>query len=177
MIWLMSIFLASLPPEDLRRLLEHQYEQRLSGIRQELEASQKQLAACQNSERAALREAQEEIARLQAILDEPVVPQSARPLLVTPESLFELALREVRAENWNEALIQFEDLVRHYPESELADRALFWMGQVYLHRGEPRLARFEFERLLRSYPRSPRAQEARAEIKKLQSSQSSETSR
>ena len=67
-----------------------------------------------------------------------------------------------------EALVGFEGFVERYPDDPLAAEAQFHAAHLYdlaLH--DPELARASYERVLRDYPGSPWAREARAALRRL----------
>lgn len=98
----------------------------------------------------------------------PTISKSApKDQIQRDQKAYREALKDVQAENWNEALISMEAFVRGFATSELADNALYWMAQIYIEKGEFELARTELNRLLKSYPNGDRAKRARARLKSL----------
>ncbi len=77
------------------------------------------------------------------------------------KALFEAGLAYQEAKAWNEANEVYLLLVERYPDSDLADKALYNVGynaQSELH--DPALAASVFERLAREYPQSKLTQDA-----------------
>lgn len=91
--------------------------------------------------------------------------------------LYSEALRSIGAESWDEALLRMEHFVRYYPDSDLADNAIFWMAQIYLRKQERRLALAELNRLIRDYPSSERNEKAVALISEISTALDSTSSK
>jgi len=63
------------------------------------------------------------------------------------------------------------DLTANYPGSPFADRSLFRLGKIQEDRGRLKAAADTYDRLLRTYPESLRASDARARLRSLQGQQ------
>ncbi len=83
------------------------------------------------------------------------------------ERLYRSALGLAQAEQWNDAILAFENFAQEYAESELADNAIYWIAQIYLQKNEVGLARVELERLIKLYPHGDRAKRASARLLSL----------
>jgi TolA-binding protein len=83
------------------------------------------------------------------------------------KTLYERALQAVDSENWDEGLLRMEHFVKYFPESTMADNAIFWMAQIYLQKNETELARAELQRLKQLYPKSDRSAQAKLILKDL----------
>lgn len=83
------------------------------------------------------------------------------------KQLYEKALKTIETENWDEALLRMEHFIKYFPQSSMADNAIFWMAQIYLQKNEPELARAELIRLDQLYPESERTQQAKLILKDL----------
>lgn len=59
--------------------------------------------------------------------------------------------------DWNQSLKSYSRVIALYPESSLADDALFRRGVLYLKIGLSRLALTEFKKILYRYPKSDRS--------------------
>ena len=69
--------------------------------------------------------------------------------------------------DWNQALKSYSKVLALYPDSTLADDALFRRGVLYLKIGLNRLALTEFKKLLQHFPRSDLTQVTRAHMQRL----------
>lgn len=69
--------------------------------------------------------------------------------------------------DWNQALRTYSKVIALYPNSWLADDALFRRGVLYLKLGLNRLALTEFQKLQERYPLSDLRQVAKAHIRRL----------
>jgi TolA-binding protein len=83
------------------------------------------------------------------------------------KTLYERALNAVDTENWDEGLLRMEHFVKYFPDSSMADNAIFWMAQIYLQKNETELARAELHRLQQLYPKSDRSVQAKLILKDL----------
>ena len=80
------------------------------------------------------------------------------------EALYNSAYADFSKGNYALAISGFEEYATRYPESDLADNALYWIGECYFSQGNHRVAMEAFDRLLEDYPVSDRA--AAANLKK-----------
>jgi TolA-binding protein len=140
---------------DLRnKALEFQYEQKIAAVNQEL-----QFLRIENSK---LKAKHEECDPIVAPL-----PKSHNRAESSERKIYRDALREIQEEKWDDAILSMEGFVRMFPQSELADHALYWIAQIYLQKNEVGLARAELERLIKTYPHGERAKRAQARLLSL----------
>lgn len=78
----------------------------------------------------------------------------------TIERRYKSALDEYKRGALNEATRHFQDFIVQHPRTSLTDDALYFLGDIYFHREEYRVAAIQFERLLNYFPSSPHLQEA-----------------
>jgi len=83
------------------------------------------------------------------------------------------ALRLVEGD-YNEAILAMESYVQTFPQSDLADNALYWIAQLYIQKNEFQLAKAELNRLLELYPISDRAKRSKATLSSLDPERTSE---
>jgi len=69
--------------------------------------------------------------------------------------------------DWNQSLKSYSRVIALYPESSLADDALFRRGVLYLKIGLSRLALTEFKKILYRYPKSDLSNVTKAHIRRL----------
>jgi len=82
----------------------------------------------------------------------------------TPEALYRSAYEDYMRGNYNLAADGFSEYLKRYPNTELADNALYWIGECYDAQEESEQALETFTRVLEDYPASDKA--AAAQLKK-----------
>lgn len=82
----------------------------------------------------------------------------------TPEALYRSAYEDYMRGNYNLAADGFGEYLRRYPNTELADNALYWIGECYDAQEESQQALDTFTLVLEDYPTSDKA--AAAQLKK-----------
>ena len=85
-------------------------------------------------------------------------PDVAQPV-ATPEQIRKeyeaaYALLQPSQRRYKEAISAFTVFIDKYPQSDLADNALYWLGETYYVTEESELALKTFDRLLAEYPQS-----------------------
>ncbi|MBC7789598.1 MAG: tetratricopeptide repeat protein [Anaerolineae bacterium] len=83
-------------------------------------------------------------------------PASAAPT-AGPNTLFQLSLDQLRRGSAVAARTGFEELLRHYPNSEVAGEAQFYLGEAYSAEGNRSAADSAYALVAERYPASPRA--------------------
>ena len=78
------------------------------------------------------------------------------PSIADPVLLYEEAYADFRNQNYDLAIVGFREYIDTFPETELADNALYWLGECYFNRGKFAQAVAEFSGVLSRYPRSER---------------------
>ena len=68
--------------------------------------------------------------------------------------VYDAAFRDFTRGSYTLARDGFEEFLAHYPGSDLADNARYWIGESWYAQGNYREAVGEFEGVLRSYPES-----------------------
>jgi len=76
------------------------------------------------------------------------------------ERRYKSALDEYKRGALDDATRHFQDFIVQHPRTSLTDDALYFLGDIYFHREEYRVAAIQFERLLNYFPSSPHLQEA-----------------
>lgn len=82
----------------------------------------------------------------------------------SPESLYNAAYADFSKGNYPLAISGFEEYAGRFPDSDLADNALYWIGECYFGQGKFGSAVEAFDRMLEKYPKGDRA--AAANLKK-----------
>ena len=91
----------------------------------------------------------------------PADPGTAVP---RPDDLYNSAYADFSKGNYALAVSGFEEYASRYAESDLADNALYWVGECQFSQGDYPMAIQSFDRMLSEYPKSDR--QAAAHLKK-----------
>lgn len=91
-------------------------------------------------------------------------PPSAGGAVPDPETLYNTAYTDYNKGNYALAVGGFEEYQRLFPDSALADNAMYWIGECLFSQGEYGDALDAFDNLLGRYPRTDKA--AAANLKK-----------
>ena len=78
----------------------------------------------------------------------------------TPKRLYDTAYADYTAGQWSLAVQGFETYLKTYPKSELADDALYYVGESHSGDSRFREAVAAYERMIRDYPQSDQLPEA-----------------
>jgi tol-pal system protein YbgF len=73
---------------------------------------------------------------------------------LNPESMYRTAYYEVIKGNYDMAIKGMEEYLKRYPQTSLADNALYWIGECHYTQKDYPKAQEAFERLLKDYPQS-----------------------
>jgi len=82
----------------------------------------------------------------------------------TPEELYRSAYEDYMRGNYDLASQGFRDYIVKWPNTELTDNALYWIGECYDAQSDPAMALEVFTQVLEDYPTSDKA--AAAQLKK-----------
>lgn len=77
-----------------------------------------------------------------------------------PNELFQLALDQLRRGSTGAARSGFEDLLRQYPNADIAADAQFYLAETYANEGNMAAADSGYQAVVAKYPSSPRASTA-----------------
>ena len=78
----------------------------------------------------------------------------------SPSDLYNQAYTDYNHARYPLAISGFEEVIRSYPTSELADNAQYWIGECYLARRQFKEALQAFEAVLRKFPNSNKLPES-----------------
>lgn len=107
------------------------------------------------------------IAKFQMFRSRPKSPLAEPAEYFSANALFELGARDPA--NYNQAILQFNDLAMRYPKGRFAADAQLREAQAFLRTNDPLDARLTLQKLVRDYPGTPEASAADAMIKSLSS--------
>ena len=78
--------------------------------------------------------------------------------------LYDAAYRDFTRGNYQLAIAGFEDFLQHYPDSDLADNAQYWLAETYYVQRQFTTALPAFELVVNSYPNSIKLPDALLKI-------------
>lgn len=81
-----------------------------------------------------------------------------------PQALYQAAYNDYLRGNYDLAVLGFRQYLEDFPNTELADNAVYWVGECYFSQGKYGDAIQEFDKILSSYERSDKV--ASAQLKK-----------
>jgi tol-pal system protein YbgF len=88
---------------------------------------------------------------------EPTAAPTQRAALPDPQNLYNSAYNDYLRGKYDLALRGFEEYLKNFPETELADNAAYWIGECHYRQGYYRQAVDQLEVVLSRYPRSDKA--------------------
>jgi tol-pal system protein YbgF len=97
----------------------------------------------------------------------PAAPAAAgtpTPQPSTPQGLYQSAYQDYLNGNYDLAIQGFQEYLKRYPKTDLADNALYWIGECYDAQGKEQEALQAFSSVLEKYPTSDKG--AAAQLKK-----------
>jgi tol-pal system protein YbgF len=86
--------------------------------------------------------------------------QGARLPASDPETLYQEAYAYYRSGSYDLAILTFQRYLDTYPDTELADNAMYWLGESYFAQGRFQQAVVAFDDVLAKYPRSEKVASA-----------------
>lgn len=82
--------------------------------------------------------------------------EGASPRTTDPESLYQASYNDYLRGNFDLAILGFRQYIANFPDTELADNALYWIGECYFSQAKYRQAIKEFSDVQSRYPNSDR---------------------
>ncbi|HRE32146.1 MAG TPA: YbgF trimerization domain-containing protein, partial [Candidatus Berkiella sp.] len=73
------------------------------------------------------------------------------------EKIYQSAYRLIQNKDYEGALAGFKSLTSSYPNGKYVPNADYWLGEIYLVKGELNLAYEAFDRVCRNHPQHPKA--------------------
>jgi len=74
------------------------------------------------------------------------------PLTVGAKQAYNDAYANIKKQDFEQAIIAFEGFVPQYPQSSYAGNAYYWLGELYVLRGDLDLAKTSYMLLLEKFP-------------------------
>ncbi len=81
-------------------------------------------------------------------------PAGAKGAKANEEADYRVALTRVNVGEYREAIRAFDDFLKKYPQSSLADNAQYWKGEALYALRDFKVAIVEFQKVVDSYPQS-----------------------
>ena len=94
-------------------------------------------------------------------------PAALRPLpapTASPEALYTAALASFQSDEHGQAVLEFGELRKRFPDHPLAANAQYWIGEAYYRQRDFRQAQVEFQKVVDVYPKSAQVAEALLKI-------------
>lgn len=160
--------------ENQAIILRYQYEQKIKELRTENARLQQKVHDLKKSLEQLKKQKAEASTKensKEASTKEDVETKLTAPSSETDLDLYQIALKLIEEEKWNEAILALERVVKEFPSSQYADNSIFMMAKVYGIKAEWELARLELLRLLETYPESEQYHAAKMELQKIESFQ------
>ena len=115
-----------------------------------------------------LRSAVEELSN--AAIPPPAAPPVAAPAPrssapdASPEQMYAAAMASFQAEEHGQAVLEFTELTRKFPEHPLAANAQYWVGEAYYRQRDFRQALVEFRKVVDGVPKGSQIPDALLKI-------------
>jgi len=94
----------------------------------------------------------------------PGAPGDAQPPAATatadPETLYQTSYSDYLRGNYDLAMLGFKQYLEAFPETDLADNAIYWIGECFYRQQKYVEAIGEYDRVLKQYPRSDKTASA-----------------
>lgn len=104
----------------------------------------------------------EQLAELKRLVENlPKLPTFTEITPGNPDQLFAAAYGDYSRGNYDLALSEFRQYVEVYPSSEMADNALYWIGECLYAKGKYAEAIVEFDKVSQLYPKGDKVPAAR----------------
>lgn len=73
-------------------------------------------------------------------------------LTISPKEFYNAAYKAYSDRNFDKAIKRFDNFLKIFPEHNLSDNAVYWIGESYVGKGDYALALPEFQRISMKYP-------------------------
>jgi tol-pal system protein YbgF len=90
--------------------------------------------------------------------------EKVQPGMPSPTEAYQQAKTDFDKGNYDLAISGFQNYLKQFPETSLADSAQYWIGECYYSKKEYPKAIDEFQKVLKEYPKSEKAPGARLKI-------------
>ena len=77
-----------------------------------------------------------------------------------PETLYQSAYSDYLRGNYDLAIMAFQQYLQSFPETDLADNALYWIGECYYRQSKFREAIGQYDQVVAKFPRSDKVPSA-----------------
>jgi tol-pal system protein YbgF len=90
----------------------------------------------------------------------PGAPADASLATSDPETLYQTSYSDYLRGNYDLAMLGFKQYLEAFPETDLADNAIYWVGECFYRQQKFNEAIAEYDRVLKQYPRSDKTASA-----------------
>lgn len=80
------------------------------------------------------------------------VKQTPATLAADDRGIYQQAYEAMQGGQTDLAVVAFGDLLNRFPQSDLADNAYYWLGEIYAGMGDTGAAQTHFRKILEAYP-------------------------
>jgi len=79
--------------------------------------------------------------------------KTVQPAISPDKARYDHAMAAYKAEKFDEAIGNFKELLKSYPNSDLADNAQFWIGECYMSLKQYEQAILAYQQVIKRYPK------------------------
>src|SRR4029079_6516540 len=73
------------------------------------------------------------------------------------EKAYQNAYHLIQNKDYDKAMISLKSLVKSFPQGKYVPNAQYWLGEIYLSKGDLELAATAFDTVYHQYPQHPKA--------------------
>ena len=89
------------------------------------------------------------------------VPAQQQPAAPPVDDLYQGGLRDYNGAKYDVAAGEFSDVLKYYPQDNLAGNAQFYLGEIAYRQGDFKTAIKNYDAVLEQFPGNPKAPEAK----------------
>jgi tol-pal system protein YbgF len=87
-------------------------------------------------------------------------PYGAQPQYLSVEQLYNQAMQSYKARDYQSAMMGFQEVSMRFPQSDLADNAYYWIGEIYYNTKNYPAAIQSFQTVMQMYPQGNKVPDA-----------------
>lgn len=148
------------PTLELMRKIEFLQEE-VQELRGKVEEQSYQLSKLKNG---APKEKEKENVAPAPMVETPVesalpmnLPTAAGDQALAEEKAYQQAYHLIQSKDYNGATLAFKSLIKTFPEGKYIPNAHYWLGEIYMAKGDLQLAYEAFDSVFKQYPEHPKA--------------------
>lgn len=85
------------------------------------------------------------------------LPMSNGDHALAEEKAYQQAYHLIQSKDYNGATLAFKSLIKTFPEGKYIPNAHYWLGEIYMAKGDLQLAYEAFDSVFKQYPEHPKA--------------------